>query len=144
MFTLYIKSKNGISVHWMQSEKDCEDYLTKVSVSNYKIVPIQKQKNLYFFGCFEWSEEQDDFVINIQKAKEQKINEIRFERNSYFDKVDKILFKGIELSDDDLINKAKVLKEKLRDVTEVDLPNDVEELMIFKPELFKEINSMSV
>lgn len=140
MFVLYIKNSLGISVHWFSSQKECEDFLTKTSVINYKILPSSKQKNLYFFGCFEWSESSQDFEINLEKAKNQKMNEIRFKRQFYFDKVDKILFKAMELNDEKNIENSKKLKQNLRDITEINLPNNIDDLMNFVPDLFTEID----
>jgi hypothetical protein len=144
MFTLYVQSSVGISVHWFPTQKECEKYIQSISVSNYKILPSDKQKNLYFFKSLKWDEQKQDFVIDINKAKEQKLNEFRMDRGRYFDKLDKILFKAIEK--DDLQTKEKVfsLKEQLRDVTELVLPNTEAELIVYRPQVFLEIDSLII
>ena len=140
MYALYTKSLSGITVSWFATQEDCLRYAQLGRVSKYKYVHISKQKPLYFSQAFEWSEELQDVVVNIEKAKEIKLTEIRNLRNSYFDKADRIFSKALETDDEDKRALAVSLKQRLRDVTDLSLPDNENLLMSFVPEVFQEMD----
>ena len=140
MYALYTKSLSGITISWFATQEDCLKYIQLGRVSKYRYVQASKQKPLYFSQAFEWSEELQDVIVNIDKAKEIKLNEIRVLRNSYFDKADRIFSKALETDDEDKKALAISLKQKLRDITDLPLPNDENLLLSFVPEVFQEMD----
>jgi len=81
-------------------------------------------------------EVDDDKAINI--AKEIQKNRWRNKRESIFKKLDIDFLISIEDNNEEKKNKISSLKKQLRTVTEIEMPNTVEEIMEFWPDILKD------
>lgn len=75
--------------------------------------------------------------INIDKAKAIKLDQFRAERAPKLAALDVAFVRALEQGD--VSEQARIAAEKqaLRDVTKVTLPDDVEALKEFKPDILK-------
>jgi hypothetical protein len=139
MNILYTNINNKINQYFFETEKQCYDKVNELKCRWYK---IYKQKNAisnYFEASFEWDYEKNDLKINIEKAKEIKRNEYRLLRPALFEKLDVEFMKALETNNQSKLQEIVQLKEKLRNMTAVELPNNKEELFIFYPDCIREV-----
>lgn len=144
MYTLITLYHSHLQADTFKTQTECLDFVEKNNCSKYKIYQPNQKRNMTFLSCFIWSSEKSDFVIDIPKAKEIKKALLRQIRSVLFQKLDTAFMKAIEL--DDLQQKEYIvsLKKQFRDITDLDLPNEEEELLDFMPAIFKEVYDMSV
>jgi hypothetical protein len=97
---------------------------------------------MQFYFAFYWNEFTNSADINIEIAKEIKKDEYRGIRYSLLQSLDILFLKYLEL--DDELNKKNIitLKQKLRDVTALELPNNYKDLLFFYPNIFKEVSDL--
>ena len=144
MYVLYTKNKSGILINWFATEQDCLNHIQLISASKFKIKKVQSQTKLYFQQALDWSEEVDDFVIDIEKAKILKMNELRVERDLLFDKLDKIYFKALQEDDKTKQLFVSEKKQQLRDFPQNALPENEEDLIKYQPEVFLQIKEIVI
>lgn len=79
--------------------------------------------------------DKKEISYDMDKANQLKIDEFRILREPLFTELDKEFMLAIEkgLSTDDIVTK----KQRLRDVTLISLPNNIEELKTFVPDILK-------
>ena len=143
MYSLYTLTDEGININWFDTESKCLDYVKRSDVIRYKIYKNDSKIIDYHFAL-EWDDVKKDFITNITIAKEIKKNSFREKRDFYFDKLDKYLFKAIELQDIQKQNIAKDLKQKLRDITNLTLPDEEIALYYFIPQIFTTIENLVI
>lgn len=85
-----------------------------------------------------WTDESDVIEINIAKAQEIKKEEFRGIRKPVLESLDIEYMKALESGDKAQISSIIAKKENLRNVTKVDLPDTVEELKTFLPDVLKD------
>ena len=73
--------------------------------------------------------------INIDKAKAIKLDQFRAERAPRLAALDVAFVRALEAGDTAAQASIAAQKQALRDVTKVALPDDVEALKAFKPEI---------
>jgi hypothetical protein len=76
-------------------------------------------------------------IINIDKAKAIKLDQLRAERAPKLAALDLAFMRAVERGD--LLQQASIAAEKqaLRDITKQPLPDDVASLKDFKPDILK-------
>lgn len=74
-------------------------------------------------------------VINIDKAKAIKLDMLRAERAPKLAALDLAFMRAVEQGDTAAQASIAAQKQALRDVTKVTLPDDINELKAFKPEI---------
>ena len=126
------------------TQAECYSFVSKEQATKYKIYPPSQKKSITFLSAMEWSEAENDFVINVSIAKEIKKNHLREIRAVLFDKLDKAFMRAIE--EDDIERKAYIvsLKNQFRNITDLDLPDTELELLDFMPTVFKEVYDLSI
>jgi hypothetical protein len=144
MYTLFILKNNQMQVLSFETQAECYSVVSQEQVSKYKIYPPSKGRSVTFLSAMEWSEVANDFVINVSVAKEIKKNHLRDIRAILFDKLDKAFMRAIE--EEDIERKTYIisLKNKFRNITDLDLPDTELELLNFMPEIFKEVYDLSI
>lgn len=75
--------------------------------------------------------------INIDKAKAIKLDQLRAERAPKLAALDVAFVRALEQGDADAQARIAAEKQALRDVTKVTLPDEVEALKNFKPDILK-------
>ena len=75
--------------------------------------------------------------ININKAKAIKLDQFRIERKPLLEALDLAYMRALEAGDLVEQENIKAKKQALRDVTKVELPNDISSLRDFKPDILK-------
>ena len=73
--------------------------------------------------------------INIDKAKAIKLDQIRAERKPLLEALDVAFMRAVEQGDTPSQVRIAAQKQALRDVTKVALPDDLDALKAFKPEI---------
>jgi hypothetical protein len=144
MYQLILIRKNQIEVHWFKSENEIYSCISDGSINKYKIYPPNKNKNLFFVNSYYWDDLKKDFAIDLNIAKEIKRNFFRKTRSILFEKLDKAFLKAIE--EDNLEKKDYIvnLKNQFRNITDLELPNDEQELIDFIPSVFKEVYDLNI
>lgn len=144
MYTLIFLKNSSISIIYFETQAEAFSFVKDNQVSKYKIDPPNKKRKLDFFTAWEWSNSANDFVVNIEIAKEIKKNIFREMRSILFQKLDTAFLKAIE--QEDLQRKAYIvsLKEKFRDITTLDLPNTEEELINYMPSVLREVYDLVI
>lgn len=75
--------------------------------------------------------------INIDKAKAIKLDQFRAERAPKLAALDVAFVRALEQGDTSEQSRIAAQKQALRDVTKVELPDDVASLKDFKPDILK-------
>lgn len=75
-------------------------------------------------------------IINIKKAKAIKLDQFRLEREPMLESLDLAYMRAIEAGDVAEQERVKAKKQALRDITKIVLPDDINGLKNFKPEIF--------
>lgn len=138
-FILYVGYIDRVDQYFCNSESECYSLVQKLKCINYKIYKAQDCINNYYSSCLEWNFENKDIKINIEKLKEIKRSQYRELRIELFDKLDVKYIRAIEENNQTKIQKIVELKNLLRDVTEIDLPNTSVELFNYIPECFADV-----
>jgi hypothetical protein len=134
---------NGlINTFFFNTENECLDFAK--TTSNLKFLISKHDNKINFVDSIEWNSEKKQIEFNIEKAKKIKQQEFRFLRQNKFDKLDAMYMKAFQLNQLDIIEKILKLKQDLRDITSVQMPDDIDELANFIPSIFSEIDSLSI
>jgi hypothetical protein len=75
--------------------------------------------------------------INIDKAKAMTLERLRLERAPKLAALDVAFMRAVEQGDTDAQKAIAAQKQALRDVTKVALPDDLNALKDFKPDILK-------
>jgi hypothetical protein len=142
MLVLYTEYNGMVNAHFLSSEEECYALIQNNKILHYKIKLLNQQFNVNFLSCLVWNQAKRDFEINVNSLIEFKKNYFRQIRPLYFDKLDKILMKV--LGNEIKTNEILILKQALRDVTDIEFPKNVSEIELFIPEIFKQINLISI
>lgn len=89
-----------------------------------------------FFDAYEY-DENSGAVLNIEKAKNIKLNHFRHARKPLLEKLDVDYMRAVEDSNTSKKKSIAAKKQQLRDVTSIDLPDDADELAKFWPDVLK-------
>ena len=137
-YILYTESQNKVLQYFCHSESECYNLVQDLKTINYKIYKAKDCVSNFFADSIEWDFEKKDIKINIEKAKEIKRNQYRILRISLLNDLDIKFMKAIEENDQVKVQKVVELKNKLRDVTALNLPEVASELLNFYPSCFIE------
>lgn len=99
----------------------------------YKVVPAVNIDNR-FFDAYDY-DDQVGIRLNIERAKEIKRNMFRHARKPLLEKLDVQYILAIENSDTKLKRSIAAQKKQLRDITQLDLPSTIDELISFWPDV---------
>ena len=101
----------------------------------YKIVDLLDIIN-EFFDAYEFDQNKGA-ILNIKKAKEIKLNQFRCARKCLLEKLDVDYIRAVEDSNAHKKKSITAKKQQLRDVTNIELPDDATELIKFWPDVLK-------
>lgn len=73
--------------------------------------------------------------INIEKAKQIWLDKFRIARKPILEQLDIDFIRAVEQGDIDLQKEISLKKQLLRDITEIPLPDDLEEIKSTWPEI---------
>lgn len=144
MYQLILLKNNILEIRYFKTQSEAYSFVSSYSVNRYKIYNPNQNRNLDFANCYYWDESAQDFVINIELAKESKKIFLREIRSILFDKLDKAFLKALENNDQERKDYIVNLKNQFRDITDIDLPNTENELINFTPEVFKEVYDLVI
>jgi hypothetical protein len=142
MFTIYYNNNNCIDIGWFSTEQECKNFIKNNKIFEYKYFKENKYA-LFFHSSLSWNRITQDLEINIDRAKDCKRDMFRQNRPYLFDKLDSLYMKAFQLQNKEQQDKIVELKQKLRDITTIDLPSDPNELLHFEPDFIKEILTLS-
>lgn len=139
MYTLYTENNGQISVNFFISEKDYIIHLRDNNIENYEVKTVADSIFSYFSSALEWDSENKNFIVNLQKAKEIKLNQYRLMRTCLFKKLDILFVRSLETEED----KQQIIlyKQMLRDITTHPLPDDLQLLVNYYPEELAIVNN---
>lgn len=138
MMVIYTNNVNGLGVNWFATVDECLKHAMNSKALNYKYYLISEQLPMYFYHAFYWNDSLKTADINISIAKEIKKDEYRGIRDSILNKLDVLFMKSIETDNLEQKSKIVIAKNKLRNVTSEELPNDWRVLLTYYPSCFKE------
>lgn len=140
LYILYILEGDQVYQFAFETEKECYNKVLEKKQNRYKIYREDKAKPVNFSPALEWDYEKNDVKLNIQKTKEIKISHFRLLREEVFKNLDILFMKAVESGNQTKIAEIAEIKQQLRDITTLDLPNTEEELLNYMPEcLFRGI-----
>lgn len=119
------------------TEEEIIDYILAKDIPEgkvSKIVTVDKIPADRFFRN-AWEQNGEELSINLPKAKTIKLNQFRALREPLLEALDLEYIKADERSDLGLKADIVAKKNALRDVTLVTLPDDIETLKTFIPEI---------
>lgn len=133
---IIFETSDGINILTSSSEEFNMDDINNIIPlgSKWKMVDGNSFPPFIFLDAMKWSE-TNDFEICPIKAKEIWKNKFRIARSSILDNLDIEFMKAVENKDE--IKQSEIAKKKqsLRDVTELELPNTLNELKNTWPEI---------
>jgi len=103
------------------------------STTPYKVVQTLDIINV-FFDAYEFDSEKGA-ILNIEKAKEIKRNQFRQARKPLLEQLDVEYMRAVETSNTTKKKAIAAKKQELRDVTAIELPDNVDELAEFWPDI---------
>jgi|688.fasta_scaffold567961_2 hypothetical protein len=109
--------------------------IAALSTNIFKVVETIDINN-DFFDAYEFDQDKGA-VLNIERAKEIKRNQFRQARKPLLEQLDVEYMRAVEASNDDKKKIIVAKKQDLRDVTSIELPDDVDELAKFWPDVLK-------
>jgi hypothetical protein len=107
--------------------------IAALSIDSYKVVETLDILNV-FFDAYEFDKDQGA-VLNIEKAKDIKRNQFRQARKPLLDQLDLEFMRAVETSNAAKKKTIAAKKQELRDVTAIELPDNVDELVEFWPDI---------
>lgn len=107
--------------------------IASLPTNTYKVVETLDINN-DFFDAYEFDQDKGA-VINIKKAKEIKRNKFRQARKPLLEQLDIDYMRAVETSNAAKKKDVVAKKQELRDVTSIELPDDVDELTKFWPDV---------
>lgn len=123
------------------SDQNILEWLAKKQVpkdKEWRIVDISNIPNdRYFRNAWTDDEPTETVDINLSKAKEIKKNILRSLRVPILSKLDIDFMRAQEVGDSQLISQIIQKKNDLRNVTNLPMPDDIEQLKNFVPEILK-------
>lgn len=102
----------------------------------YKIIESDSI-NSAFFNAYEFNQKHGA-VLNIEKAKEIKRNQFRQARKPLLEHLDVEYMRAVETSNAAKKKSIVAKKDELRNVTDIELPDDVDELTKFWPDVLND------
>jgi len=135
MIILYPQQNNKLTILTPTGELPIE-IVAKKDIPygvEYKIVESVDIDNEYF-NAYEFDAKLGA-KINIPKAKEIHLNKFRQARTPLLEKLDLEYMRADEAGNLELKKEIASKKQALRDVTEIDLPNTLEEIKATWPEI---------
>jgi hypothetical protein len=132
MFYLYTNTDGSINLHYFSTREDRLKYIEEKNCTQY--VMTETLGNSYFFSAFEWDESVNNIKVNINKAKEIRMNFFRQVRAEIFPKLDLLYMKSLESGN--LDDQRRIVDDKnyLRNLSEIEMPDTEAELFTFFPE----------
>lgn len=109
--------------------------ITALPTNTYKVVETLDINN-NFFDAYEFDQDKGA-VLNIKKAKEIKLNKFRQARKPLLEQLDVEYMRAVETSNTAKKKSIAATKQELRDVTALKLPNDIDKLAEFWPDILK-------
>lgn len=135
MIILHPQHDNKLAVTSLSVDQhDLPAELSK-SITQYMIVDTLDIIN-DFFDAYEYDPVRGA-VLNIKKAKNIKIDQFRCARKPLLAQLDISFMRAVEASNEVERCKIALIKQQLRDVTDIDLPDDADELAKFWPDVLK-------
>ena len=129
-FIVYAQENNQIATATVIEEfqEVIEDIVYKIVPPNapYKIVESLDVDNT-FFNAYEF-DQSTGAIINMEKAKEIWKNKFRETRKPILEELDVEYMKALENNDTEKQQEIASKKQQLRDVTAVELPDNLEDL----------------
>lgn len=119
------------------TDEEILDYIKSKDVPNGKTSHVVDVQDLPTDRVFRnaWEKDGASLTISVPKAKEIKLNEFRELRAPLLAKLDMAYLKADETGDTEAKAAVVAQKNALRDVTKIALPDDLEELKVFVPEV---------
>ncbi|MDD5407015.1 MAG: hypothetical protein PHE73_08775 [Sulfurovaceae bacterium] len=143
MKKIVVKRKDGgvsiiIPTHEATPETILRDVLrVEGYVSHREINEDKLPQDRIFRDAWTDDNPTETVDVHIEKAKEIKKDHLRQMRKPLFEKLDIEFIQAVEKGDINTQKQIADKKQKLRDITKVDLPSTVEELKNFVPEDLK-------
>jgi hypothetical protein len=107
--------------------------IAALSTNIYKVVETIDINN-DFFDAYEFDQD-NGATLNIEKAKDIKRNQFRQARKPLFEQLDVEYMRAVETSNATKKKTIAAKKQELRDVTAIELPDNVDELVEFWPDI---------
>jgi hypothetical protein len=111
-------------------EKDVLPYTT-----NYIVVDIKDLPPRRFYPSMRLIDKQLSF--DIPTCKKMLLSWMRNDREIKFKNLDKEFMIALETGDQEKMEEIKSKKQQLRDITKTELPDTIEELIEFYPDILK-------
>jgi len=144
MYQTIIIKNNQLSINCFNTQKEAYDFIFQQSLSKYKVYGPNEHKRIDFLNSLYGDEAKKDFCVDFNVAKEIVKNNLRMVRNFLFEKLDLAFLKAIETNDEERRQYIVSLKDKLRNITDLEFPNTEQELFNFIPPVFKEVYDLVV
>lgn len=109
--------------------------IAALPTNTYKVVETLDIDN-DFFDAYEFDQDKGA-VLNIKKAKDIKHNQFRQARKPLLEQLDIDYMRAVESSNTAKKKSIVAKKQELRDVTALKLPNDIDKLAEFWPDILK-------
>jgi hypothetical protein len=142
-YILYRKDAS-IEIFSFANEKECLNF--KNSNSNCRIFycRIENALDLYFYRAFEWNVDADIPFINIEKAKNIRLFDLKNMRAPYFNFLDVEFMKTFENENEAKRNLIVQYKQALRNLDCSSFPNTIIEIRSFKPQIFLDVEKLLI
>jgi len=137
---LFRKDDNSIGYIYSGSEFHSLEEIAVLDVpkgAEWKIIDEEElPADKTFRDAWVWNDGKVD--VSLEKAKEIVKDWLRKLREPIFEKLDLAYMRAMEAKDVELQEQISAKKQQLRDITKLDMPDNLEELKSFEPEILKE------
>jgi hypothetical protein len=129
-----VKGSSRAFVAVLINDANIDNFLQQNNVDCwFDILDVSKLPITMFYNA--WVMKGNVIVVDLEKAKDIKRNQFRQARKPLLEKLDVEYMRAVETSNAAKKKAIATKKQELRDVTNVDMPNDVDELAKFWPDV---------
>jgi hypothetical protein len=133
---VYTLPNGAVSIVTLCNGVDAHKYIQANNLVDCGAIIIE-EKDLPTFPQFRnaYKLHNNKVVVDIQVAKKIKLDQFRQARKPLLEQLDVEFMRAVELSNAAKKKSIAAKKQQLRDVTSIELPNDVDELAKFWPDV---------
>lgn len=128
-----LKGNSQAFVAAVINEIEVQNFLKQNNVSSWFYIQDHKMPDSKFYNA--WILDGNAVTVDITKAKEIKYNQFRQARKPLLEQLDVEFMRAVESSNAAKKKSIAAKKQQLRDVTSIELPDDVDELAKFWPDV---------
>ena len=136
MYKILIRDHNHmISMQHFKTREECMQ-ATLEQVGDFKYKIYEPNEEIIFLEARRWDEEKEDFIVDKEIIKNQKLFLLEQSAGFFLKKLDSLFLIALQQEDEILLNNVKKLRKQCLDIKNIKLPETEIEIENFVPDFF--------